>query len=196
MTFDELAHVWFTRRLAGLRDSFEGPLLIPLEPWALPAVERKTLAVERETLSPPTGMFSDTTDTTTASGVAMMRVIHSSMGDKVPAVAPVLSAAKTQRNAYAHVAVGRSSQNDVVIDQQSVSRFHADIRWSDGVYSVRDAKSRNGTTLNGIKCVAQHGDRLKAGDVVAFGDAACLFCPLEDQAFQLVFSRLSIKPRR
>jgi hypothetical protein len=196
VNFDELAHIWFTRRMAGLRDSFEGPLLIPLEPWALPAVERKTMAIDRDAPGPAKGLFSDTTDATTASGVTMMRVIHSSMGDKVPADAPVLSAAKTQRNAYAHVAVGRSSQNDVVIDQASVSRFHADIRWSEGVYSVRDAKSRNGTTLNGAKVVAQHGERLKAGDVVAFGDAACLFCPLEEDAFQLVFSKLSIRPRR
>jgi hypothetical protein len=135
-------------------------------------------------------------DTTTASGISVMRVIHSSVGDKVPAGAPVLSAVKTDRNAYAHVAVGRSPQNDVIIDQASVSRFHADVRWSEGVYSVRDAKSRNGTTLNGAKVVAQHGERLRAGDVVVFGDAACLFCPIEEEAFALVFSRLSIRPRR
>jgi hypothetical protein len=193
VTFDELTHVWTTRGIAGLRNAFEGPLLIPLEPWALPTAGRKTLLVDHGASAPPP---DDSFDTTTASGIAMVRVIHSSMGDKAPAGVPVLSAAKTQRNAYAHVAVGRSPQNDVIIDQASVSRFHADIRWSEGVYSVRDAKSRNGTTLNGTKVVAQHGERLKAGDIVAFGDAACLFVPIDEEAFRVVFSRLSIRPRR
>ncbi len=193
MTFDELSRAWTIGGIAGLRDAFEGPLLIPLEPWALPAPARQTLAIDRAALSAPMEQFSDTT---TASGISVMRVIHSSMGDKVPAGVPLLSAVKTDRNAYPHVAVGRSPQNDIMIDQASVSRFHADIRWSEGVYSVRDAKSRNGTTLNGAKVVAQHGEPLKAADVVVFGDAACLFVPIEEEAFAAVFSKLSIRPRR
>ncbi len=191
MSFEELLQLWAGRGVKGLRDAFEGPLLVPLEPWGKPAAGRQTVALPREAVASPPE-FDETT-----SGIASLRVIRSRVGDRVPAGgAEILCAAKTQRNAYAHVAIGRSVQNDVVIDQASVSRFHADIRWSEQGYSVRDARSRNGTQLNGAPLRASHGEPLHAGDVITFGEASCLFCPLEDEALVSLLSRLSGgKPR-
>ncbi|MHB8417158.1 MAG: FHA domain-containing protein [Myxococcales bacterium] len=189
MTFDELLRLWTAQGLAGLRDAFEGPLLLPLEPWLRPATGRLTLALSQPEEPSSAEGFSDVA---TVSGVSVLRVVRSTVGDRVPAErVAVLAAAKTARNAYAHVAVGRSAQNDVIIDHASVSRFHADIRWSESGYAVRDARSRNGTRVNGTLLRTAHGEPLRPGDVVAFGDAGCLFCPLEEEPLARVLSRLS-----
>ena len=190
MTVDEILHLWATRGFGAIAGLFEGPLLIPLEPWQQPPSERKTLASMVPAARDPSSQgFPETTATT--SSTLLPRTVRSSMGDRQPATrVQVVAVVKTQRNAYAHVAIGRSSQNDIVLDQASVSRFHADIRWNEGIYSVRDAKSRNGTKLNGAPVVASHGQPLKAGDVVAFGDAACLFCPLEEAEMRQLFALL------
>jgi len=55
------------------------------------------------------------------------------------------------------LSIGSSSSCDVRIDDESVSRRHADMFVKDGVYSIVDSESALGTTLN--------GDLLKPGDV-------------------------------
>ncbi|MHB1845136.1 MAG: FHA domain-containing protein [Deltaproteobacteria bacterium] len=188
MTFDELFRHWIARGFTSISEAFEGPLLIPLEPWVRPAGERRTLALAVPPEPPP--LSAAEVDATTTAGT-VVRVVQSAMGVRNPAPGVhVMPVVKTQRNAYAHVAIGRSSQNDIVIDQASVSRFHADIRWNEGVYSVRDAKSRNGTRRNGVRVVASHGEPIRPGDVLTFGEATCLFCTIEQQAFADLFSRL------
>jgi diguanylate cyclase (GGDEF)-like protein len=44
--------------------------------------------------------------------------------------------------------IGRSSNNDLFIDQESVSRHHARITFRDGKYSLVDLDSTNGTYIN------------------------------------------------
>jgi diguanylate cyclase (GGDEF)-like protein len=44
--------------------------------------------------------------------------------------------------------IGRSSNNDLFIDQESVSRHHARITYHDGKYSLADLGSTNGTYIN------------------------------------------------
>jgi len=44
--------------------------------------------------------------------------------------------------------IGRSSNNDLFIDQESVSRHHARITYHDGKYSLSDLGSTNGTFIN------------------------------------------------
>lgn len=45
--------------------------------------------------------------------------------------------------------IGRSSSNQIVIRSHQASRQHAEVRWDDGQWWVRDLNSRNGTTVNG-----------------------------------------------
>lgn len=45
--------------------------------------------------------------------------------------------------------LGRAEDNDLVLTDANVSRYHAVITWEDGRARVRDAGSRNGTRLNG-----------------------------------------------
>jgi hypothetical protein len=68
--------------------------------------------------------------------------------------------------------IGRNSANVLVIDDPSVSNFHAALMLSaDGALSLADRGSSNGTCVNGVmietggKCLVRDGDRVKFGDV-------------------------------
>ncbi|MDY7231695.1 FHA domain-containing protein [Hyalangium rubrum] len=66
--------------------------------------------------------------------------------------------------------IGRLPDCDVVLEDSSVSKMHAQLRWSeaDRRCTVKDLGSRNGTFLNG----ATLGDRevtLRDGDILSFG---------------------------
>jgi hypothetical protein len=83
--------------------------------------------------------------------------------------------------AYAHrLSVGRASNNDVVLRDESISKFHAWFETEDeGAYFVTDARSKNTTRVNGRVLVAQHAERLRAGDRIHFGGIEVIFCPAE-----------------
>jgi pSer/pThr/pTyr-binding forkhead associated (FHA) protein len=73
-----------------------------------------------------------------------------------------------QRFAVTHsLRLGRASDNDLVLDDRSVSHYHARIDLVAGRASVVDLKSSNGTWVNGqrisIPQPLQHGDRLQLG---------------------------------
>jgi diguanylate cyclase (GGDEF)-like protein len=67
------------------------------------------------------------------------------------------------------VDAGRSSDCEIPIDQESVSRRHARISWTGSAYSVRDLGSTNGTYLND-KPITTHdlsdGDQIKVGHTI------------------------------
>ncbi|QQL44378.1 FHA domain-containing protein [Sulfuriroseicoccus oceanibius] len=65
--------------------------------------------------------------------------------------------------------VGRDRQNDVVINDESVSTFHAEIRLEDGVHILRDAGSTNGIRVNGDRVSEA---QLNDGDLLRFGSVA------------------------
>jgi two-component system, cell cycle response regulator len=63
--------------------------------------------------------------------------------------------------------VGRSSKNDLQVDQDSVSRVHAIFSLQKGKVVVGDAGSTNGTYVNDERIQGDH--RLKNGDLVKIG---------------------------
>lgn len=65
-------------------------------------------------------------------------------------------------------AIGRSPDNEFVIDDSNLSRRHALIENFDGVYFVSDCGSQNGTTLNG-KAVSGPV-KIHDGDIILLGD--------------------------
>ena len=65
------------------------------------------------------------------------------------------------------ITIGRGTESDVVINDASISRRHAQVlRQLNGNY-VQDLASRNGTTVNGEPLVAPH--LLQSGDIVCVG---------------------------
>lgn len=70
--------------------------------------------------------------------------------------------------------VGRNSANSLIVNDPSVSNFHAALTLSvDGNLYLADRGSSNGTFVNGValetggRCMVRDGDRLKFGDVEA-----------------------------
>jgi hypothetical protein len=62
--------------------------------------------------------------------------------------------------------VGRSRECDVVLGEETVSRFHAELRHDHDAWMVRDLDSTNGTWLNGSRV---REARVSRGDVLALG---------------------------
>lgn len=67
------------------------------------------------------------------------------------------------------ITVGRSHNNDIVIDDSYVSKTHCQIvKDDDGRFSIIDTNSRNGVYINGVKV---HGNvYLKTSDIVRIGN--------------------------
>jgi pSer/pThr/pTyr-binding forkhead associated (FHA) protein len=79
------------------------------------------------------------------------------------------------------ITVGRVGTNDVVIDDPSVSRFHAYFQHDErkGGWTLTDADSQNGTRVNGQKTVGHQ--QLEDGAKLTFGDIVTWF--LEPERF-------------
>ncbi len=65
--------------------------------------------------------------------------------------------------------IGRSPENDIVIESDRVSRFHAEIVRDAMGFTVSDLKSRNGVWVNGDKLTRP--ERLATGDKLRVGRA-------------------------
>jgi hypothetical protein len=192
MVYEELRELWNKGDFAAIARKLPAPFLIPLEPWVRAALSRQTQPgpLFGANSAPP---GPDIT-ATIRSPPGNLTLVHSQLGDRFPALGVAIPLVqKTERNVYPHIAVGRSDNNDVVVDQPSVSRFHADLRVSDKGFVVRDAKSRNGSRRNTELVGDTQGLELSSGDVVAFGDACFLFCLSSDPAVAHALGRLTAK---
>lgn len=74
------------------------------------------------------------------------------------------------------VSVGRASNCDVVIRSSTVSKLHAYFKvLGPGEAQVVDAKSANGTFLNGMLLKANEPVRTQSGDTIVFGGISVQF---------------------
>jgi hypothetical protein len=71
------------------------------------------------------------------------------------------------------IVIGRDDGADVLIDNPSVSRRHAEIRLGDEGWVVEDLGSSNGTFIRGAKI--QGPQRLGLGDEIGFGKFSIVF---------------------
>jgi PAS domain S-box-containing protein len=65
------------------------------------------------------------------------------------------------------VRFGRGPENQVILEDQNVSRIHAELRYADGHLFLRDCQSINGTRLNGElvnEAAVSPGDQITIGD--------------------------------
>jgi hypothetical protein len=67
--------------------------------------------------------------------------------------------------------IGRLGQLEVVLEDSSVSRYHAEVRMTDRGWRLRDLGSTNGTRLNGTRIGAGQWP-MREGDLVQFGNGS------------------------
>lgn len=70
--------------------------------------------------------------------------------------------------------IGRMEANNLVIDDQTVSRFHAEIFKEGRFYYIRDLESTNGTFVNGKPVRVK---KLKEGDIITIGNTKLRWIP-------------------
>jgi hypothetical protein len=106
-------------------------------------------------------------------------------GEKFPAVLPIR---KIQATFPSMITVGRARNNDIVVPDALVSKFHAFFRQIDADWALADAGSANGTKVGEIGLVPKGPpEKVRAGDRITFGvsafqfvDAAGLWAALHD----------------
>lgn len=82
------------------------------------------------------------------------------------------------------VSIGRDIDQDIVIDDASVSREHCRIRRDEARFVVHDLGTPNGTTVNGRAAVLQ---QLGDGDEIGIGEFTLLFAPRAEQLARLEY---------
>jgi HD-GYP domain-containing protein (c-di-GMP phosphodiesterase class II) len=76
--------------------------------------------------------------------------------------------------------IGRLDPLEVVLDDNSVSRYHAEIRMTDRGWRLRDLGSTNGTRLNGVRLGAGQWP-LRLRDLLQFGEVALVIEALVEE---------------
>ena len=76
------------------------------------------------------------------------------------------------------VQIGRASLDatwEVSLQDDSVSRPHAEISYGNGAWHIRDLASRNGTFVNGRMVLARQSAVIRDGDTLQIGSCTLLF---------------------
>lgn len=76
------------------------------------------------------------------------------------------------------VTIGTSPENDIILNDDTVSRQHCRINQHDDDYIIHDLESTNGTFLNGVRIQSAF---LEPGLILAIGDAQLRFNPIDEQ---------------
>jgi hypothetical protein len=72
--------------------------------------------------------------------------------------------------------VGRGTDNDIALDDRSVSKIHAALVMNrEGTLLVSDTGSTNGTYINGRRLKYGEARQIEEGDIVGFGDVEVRF---------------------
>jgi hypothetical protein len=79
---------------------------------------------------------------------------------------------KVQETFPSMIMLGRTLNNDIVVGDTSISKFHAFFRVGPATVEVADAGSRNGTFVGDKKLAPKQMERIKPGDRVRFARLA------------------------
>jgi pSer/pThr/pTyr-binding forkhead associated (FHA) protein len=91
------------------------------------------------------------------------------------------------------VTIGRTMDNDVILQDPSISRQHLSIRDKGGAYIVKDLGSSNGTKVNGKKILEEV---LSTGDIILAGNVSILFEGVKSSVVSGVPKKTRERPAR
>jgi phage tail-like protein len=76
--------------------------------------------------------------------------------------------------------IGRVADNNLPLNNQKVSRHHADINWETDHFTIEDLESSNGTILNDVRLEPRKPTALKVGDVIRIGPFALTLVSVDE----------------
>jgi hypothetical protein len=82
--------------------------------------------------------------------------------------------------AKARITVGRRSDCDIPVRHKRVSSLHAVFLFGGGLLCVADARSKNGTLVNGHPIPADKPTPVDAGDIIQFGPVRATVWGVDD----------------
>ncbi|MDX1565219.1 MAG: FHA domain-containing protein, partial [Phycisphaeraceae bacterium] len=102
------------------------------------------------------------------------------------AIYPLLRRAHGPKNVSPNVfTVGRTSETDLVLNDFSISRHHAEFRIQKERYFLKDCKATNGCARNGDRITPGREIEVFSGDMLSFGRFSFHFTPAEEVYQQL-----------
>jgi len=104
-----------------------------------------------------------------ATSVGTIRLLPGDSGRTTKAVVPVSK--RTASNPFEHmITLGRAPNNDLVIPDQRVSKFHAYFRKLGQQWMINDANSMNGTWVDGQPIPSDRSAPLKSGSTIRLAE--------------------------
>lgn len=91
---------------------------------------------------------------------------------KLPAALLIVDSSKVYTFKKPLIKIGRSLDNDLILEHPTVSRQHAELVFTDGRFEIVDLESTGGTFVNGMKVDRR---RLSKGDVITLASLHLVF---------------------
>jgi hypothetical protein len=126
------------------------------------------------------GMAGDL-DESKSTGTTIIRVADSVL-ERGRIAGRTFALVKARYSPRGPITIGRTSENDVVIPEFSVSRKHCFIALVNGTYRVTDWGSANGTLVNDVDVGKMTPYTLKGGEILTLGRLMLLFLPPQNFA--------------
>ncbi len=92
-----------------------------------------------------------------------------------PHAGRVFAVTKGRHSEPGPITIGRTSDNDVVVNEYSVSTRHGILALVDGEGRLTDLGATNGTLVNGVRLVPRKPCRLQGGETLQLGRVTLLF---------------------
>jgi FHA domain len=96
-------------------------------------------------------------------------------GERLGASLLILPVLKVQPTFPSMITVGRTQNNDVVVADRGVSKFHAWFQYKGSLVELADGGSRNGTQVRGQTLQAARPVVVRSGDRVGFAGVEFMF---------------------
>jgi hypothetical protein len=98
-------------------------------------------------------------------------------------------------NAFSHmITIGRAANNDVVLPYEAISKFHASLVTGPNGWSLTDARSSNGSWLEGQALIPLRPYTLRSGITLDLAHAVLLMFVEASEAFDLLTKRRDSAP--
>lgn len=140
-------------------------------PWPVFVIPEPSEDVLKRIRRPET-VIQDASSNTMTSEIALSPAMSGASLDAL-----ILSARPKRGPASNRVSIGRSPDADIVVLDESVSRFHAELSWgaSKEACVLTDLGAKNGTVLDGVELAPHLRAELFGGAAVTFGSVATRF---------------------